>query len=68
MTVAHRPCERRFTLLAAGGVLTRWSCGTQRVDRDETAVDVEYLADHLSPAHHHHHHHHHLPHPTRRRP
>lgn len=54
-----RSCRRRFVLLAAGGVRVRWACGTVRDFPDETAVDVEVLADHLPRSHHHHHHLHH---------
>lgn len=59
----HRSCTRRFTVLGDGGVRITWSCGARLDVLDETAVDVEILADHLPTTHHHHHH---LPHPTRR--
>ncbi len=52
--VAARRCARTFRLLAEGGVRITWHCGAERVIADETAVDVEVLADHL-PTHHHHH-------------
>ena len=51
-----RRCTRRFVLLAEGGVKVLWSCGAALVVANETAVDLEYLADHL-PTHHHHKHH-----------
>ena len=54
--MGRRHCLRRFILRAEGGVLVRWACGAALVVADETAVDVEYLADHL-PTHHHHKHH-----------
>jgi len=50
-------CPRRFVLRAEGGVRVVWACGASRVFADETAVDVEILADHLPTAHHHHHRH-----------
>jgi hypothetical protein len=46
-------CSRTFTLLADGGVLVHWTCGAEAVDREETAVDVDVLADRF-PQHHHH--------------
>lgn len=58
-----RRCGRHFELLAQGGVRCRWDCGAERVYPDESAVDVEYLADHLPEHHHHHPHlHHHKEH------
>jgi hypothetical protein len=51
-----RRCGRTFTLLAGGGVRVRWDCGAHKDYPHETAVDVEYLADHLPTAHHHHRH------------
>ena len=36
-------------------MLVKWACGAEKVMADETAVDVEYLADHLSDVSHHHH-------------
>lgn len=46
-------CGRRFTVLADGGVRVTWDCGATMEAPDETAIDVEVLADHL-PRHHHH--------------
>lgn len=46
-------CGRRFTVLADGGVRVTWDCGATMVSKDETAVDVEVLADHLPRQHHH---------------
>jgi hypothetical protein len=57
--VRMRRCARRFIHLADGGVRVVWACGSQKDFPDETAVDVDILADHL-PTHHHHHAH--LPH------
>jgi hypothetical protein len=54
--MGRRHCSRRFTFLAEGGVKVTWACGAQREFPDETAVDVEVLADHLPEAHHHQHH------------
>ncbi len=50
-----RRCSRTFVLLAGGGVKVRWACGTEKVFADETAVDVDVLAEHISTHHHHHH-------------
>jgi hypothetical protein len=36
-------------------VKVRWACGTERDFPDETAIDVDLLAERL-PQHHHHHH------------
>lgn len=55
--MGRRRCSRTFVLLAGGGVKVRWACGAEKVMADETAVDVEYLADHLSDVGHHHKHH-----------
>lgn len=44
-------------ILAGGGIRIRWACGAVKDCPDETAVDVEYLADHLPQQHHHRHHH-----------
>ena len=54
--MGRRSCRRTFVLLSAGGVLVKWDCGAELVVADETAVDVEYLADHCPTAHRHHHH------------
>ena len=54
--MGRRSCRRTFVLLSAGGVKVVWACGAEHVVADETAVDVEYLADHLPTAHHHKHH------------
>ena len=53
--MGQRSCRRTFVLLAAGGVLVKWDCGAELVVAAETAVDVEYLADHCPEAHHHRH-------------
>lgn len=58
-----RRCARRFTILAAGGVRITWDCGAERDVPDETAIDVEVLADRLADVTHHHHHHHHKENP-----
>jgi hypothetical protein len=47
-------CRKRFVLRAEGGVLIRWACGAELIAPDETAVDVEILAE--RPYSHHHHH------------
>ena len=39
-------------------MLIRWDCGAEKVVANETAVDVEVLADHTADVSHHHHHHH----------
>lgn len=51
-----RRCARRFIHRAEGGVKVVWACGAEREFPDETAVDVEILADHLPAVHHHKHH------------
>ena len=51
-----RRCARRFIHMADGGIKVVWTCGAEREFPDETAVDVEYLADHLPAQHHHKHH------------
>lgn len=52
-----RRCRKRFTILAAGGVRITWDCGAEKVCPDETAVDLEVLADHLADVAHRHRHH-----------
>lgn len=52
-----RHCGRRFVLLATGGVKVRWACGAEKALPDETAVDVEVLADRTADLSHHHRHH-----------
>lgn len=54
-----RRCPRRFTILPGEGVRISWACGATKVVADETAVDLEYLADHLDDVNHHHKHRHH---------
>ena len=54
-----RRCRRTFVILAERGVRIVWACGAERDFPDETAVDVEILADHLPRQHHHHPHLHH---------
>lgn len=60
--MGRRHCPRRFILRAEGGVRIVWACGAELVAADETAVDVEYLADHLADVSHHHKHRHHKEH------
>lgn len=52
----RRHCERTFVILAEGGVRIRWTCGASVDFPNETAVDVDVLADHLPTTHHHRHH------------
>ncbi len=54
-----RRCGRRFTILADGGVRVTWDCGAFSDFPDETATDVDVLADHLPATHHHKHKHRH---------
>ena len=49
-----RRCRRTFVLLAAGGVKVRWACGAEVVVADETAIDVDILAERPALSHHHH--------------
>lgn len=49
-----RRCGRRYLILADGGVRVTWDCGAEKVVTDETAIDVEVLADHTADIAHHH--------------
>ena len=60
--MGRRRCRRRFIIRSEGGVLIRWACGAEKVVANETAVDVEVLADHLRDVSHHHQHHLHKEH------
>ena len=60
--MGRRRCARTFVILANGGVKVKWACGAEKVMPNETAVDVEVLADHLRDVSHHHHHHLHKEH------
>lgn len=53
--MGRRGCKRTFILRSEGGVLVRWACGAEKVCLDETAVDIDLLADHLKDLSHHHH-------------